>query len=1045
MNDKDSGEYANHLVILHISDLHARQDDDYTDRLNHIRSNIPDGSLDAVVVTGDLTDHGKDMGQTANSLVVALKFIDSLRPLLKPGCEENVFTVPGNHDAVWFEPERRRDDRCQAMTFTINLDSREVSMSEAPRRMSDDSLMDRIRSGALRQGDEGINRRRFTLHENVTSMLSRHPVVVDGIHRLVRAVGMNVILLNTEFLYAPGATHEPDFYPGNIQDIIDELKDSKYWGVPTIAIGHRPDMNIYSSARFKQYLRDCRVVMYMSGHKHDTSVSLDDGVLDFTTWRFSLSSGRDDSGIDTGYSLIEWFGDRVNATFISLKSGKKRREQTVVSTVYRPHSVMKYWEFYRCDICQLIDKIRNSDGAIVSLVGGKGAGKTTILRNTEVELSVQYDTVFIDIAGMDADQVITSMIHEMPNRRIPDSGVDDLVDRLVNYSRRTVFFLDNLITKTSGSEAVEDTLKVLRDVTSRCPNVVIVVSGLEPPPGTMVVTVTKNDPSKLVSFFADIFREKSGRPLDKSERGAVKRWLVDSEYEVGPEIVIAVASICSVDPSIIEALEAGGVRPEALIMRPGILDNSEMELLFLLFNAVQVRASTLEQIGAKKQLDRLEFFNACQVSNVYVRLNWDVSYFVFNGCPADLLVAYIRTVIRNDLADEYGSVLALLESLLDKYQDPYYSQVLWDIADDIREFVKKARQNIDGMCELLERLLAIGITDDNKDDGIKDSSTSRSEKPMSLVSRAVISIECANLLYRKGELSEALKKYEELQDFSYRAKLGVASVFLRTGKVDEAIVLIQEVRDRADVDSRMLYARSIKLLGDAHFLKNDIQEAERMYRRAIEMYEIGKNRYLWETYVYACRGLIDMMVIRSNVERDDLARFIASIRNPRTIGFASSVHIAVQHPRDSLYVQGYEETEPMKSLHQADTSLSKGDFADAKEVFLSMSSDYSLDERIRNFANHGVADCLLNTNMLIKAKAKYKEVCMYYSRHGPPNVGVAVSDDPKFYMRDDIRVWVMAELGYGDALRRIGEFEAAGIHYLRACMLMKRIPKKSNP
>lgn len=35
-------------------------------------------SLDAVVVTGDLTDHGKDMNQTANSLVVALKSIDRL-------------------------------------------------------------------------------------------------------------------------------------------------------------------------------------------------------------------------------------------------------------------------------------------------------------------------------------------------------------------------------------------------------------------------------------------------------------------------------------------------------------------------------------------------------------------------------------------------------------------------------------------------------------------------------------------------------------------------------------------------------------------------------------------------------------------------------------------------------------------------------------------------------------------------------------------------------------------------------------------------------
>ncbi len=35
-------------------------------------------SLDAVVVTGDLTDHGKDMDQTANSLVVALKSIDRL-------------------------------------------------------------------------------------------------------------------------------------------------------------------------------------------------------------------------------------------------------------------------------------------------------------------------------------------------------------------------------------------------------------------------------------------------------------------------------------------------------------------------------------------------------------------------------------------------------------------------------------------------------------------------------------------------------------------------------------------------------------------------------------------------------------------------------------------------------------------------------------------------------------------------------------------------------------------------------------------------------
>ena len=87
------------LKILQISDIHVSKDSDFSSIRPELDV-IHDGTLDVIAVTGDLIQHTGDMLKGIIAQTDAVQFINSLKPKLKLECRDNIFVVPGNHDAT---------------------------------------------------------------------------------------------------------------------------------------------------------------------------------------------------------------------------------------------------------------------------------------------------------------------------------------------------------------------------------------------------------------------------------------------------------------------------------------------------------------------------------------------------------------------------------------------------------------------------------------------------------------------------------------------------------------------------------------------------------------------------------------------------------------------------------------------------------------------------------------------------------------------------------------------------------------------------------
>lgn len=118
---KRERDAVNRMRVLHLTDLHSRPDDDFSERRDRIAEAVHEGSLDAIAVTGDLIQYTRNARQGAVALVRALNFVRDLKVLLGPECRDNVFVVPGNHDARFF-PSKSGDGDDPVTKCTVQLD-----------------------------------------------------------------------------------------------------------------------------------------------------------------------------------------------------------------------------------------------------------------------------------------------------------------------------------------------------------------------------------------------------------------------------------------------------------------------------------------------------------------------------------------------------------------------------------------------------------------------------------------------------------------------------------------------------------------------------------------------------------------------------------------------------------------------------------------------------------------------------------------------------------------------------------------------------------
>lgn len=293
------------LKILQISDIHVRVGSDLSD-LRPELDVIPDRTLDMIAVTGDLIQHTDDMMKGTAALTDAVRFIKSLKLKLKSGCQNNIFVVPGNHDATsaFIESELGKPD------------SQEYGM-----------FKEHLIEGDLTADDLRINDRRFSYQSDLTDLVFESDIMVNGVHRLVRGEGVNVVMLNTEYLYLPGSGKDPKFYKGNIDEIAKKLQENEFWTDPVVVIGHRDCRAVSNTNEMSESIGSCRALFYLSGHKHDYDVEKRNEYLGISCPTLNLTS----DGSTAGFAVLEWCGDRVSVEpHLAEGDGKSFTEPTPV-------------------------------------------------------------------------------------------------------------------------------------------------------------------------------------------------------------------------------------------------------------------------------------------------------------------------------------------------------------------------------------------------------------------------------------------------------------------------------------------------------------------------------------------------------------------------------------------------------------------------------------------------------------------------------------------------------------------------------------------
>ena len=683
------------------------------------------------------------------------------------------------------------------------------------------------------------------------------------------------------------------------------------------------------------------------------------------------------------------------------------------------------------------------------MVGDKGSGKTTVLRNlanegfkarTEKDQKKgDLDFVYLDAGGCDKAEVVDKMIGAMPNRLVSSHGEEDLVNLVSDYSHRPVFMLDNL-----DADVCDSLCTLLGELAGR-KKCSIVSTGYDKASKAHNTELERYNKKDLLKFFMDIYAENSTTPMDDKEKDVVEGWIRSTD--VSPQTVITVSSICA-KLGMLSELQNGVYDPLDLVVKSDRARTSYGGIIYLLLNTIdnKVPLEHLESVIDEWRVRDVLNLGICDSANGIVSLYWVDANKDRNEWKrhTDIALTYIAHIMRTESSSEYRNVMSLLSALIDDDPDE-----LAEMSEYIREFVKKARFDIPRMENLIGRLKDVQGSDGRP-----------------IVSETNIHMERANLLYREGRLKKAEMELERKGNNNrYRGKIELAGIRIRQCKPKKAKSLLESVLEDTDVDSRMLYSRTVKLLGDVELISGNYDAAMERYSRALELSEAGNDRYLNETLAYSCRGMIDAMISYGMIDDSVVMKFREMFQYRRGFGFASTVHASVQSPRRYIYVSlmendgsigrlaGYivhgetkkakallDEIDPSGtySLVRGDLCLLTGRFEKADEyyngslesdpVLKAFAKDVKYDERGQlSFAvsRHCKADVLLNTNDLAEAKKEFEYACEAYSKSGTKGT----------------RLHIMALMGMADAYRRTNDAVRSAELYLKATDLMGDLKK----
>ena len=478
-------------------------------------------------------------------------------------------------------------------------------------------------------------------------------------------------------------------------------------------------------------------------------------------------------------------------------------------------------------------------------------------------------------------------------------------------------------------------------------------------------------------------------------------------------------------PDVFEMMSEGMTDPVMMFGRSPSRRQSHEMVLHLLMNAGEQGVDTdrLRSVSDANSMKELVQLGLCDSANGRTTSSWLEGE--GRGWIRDpgVTLPYIRDVVRTDAFKEYSLVTRILKRLME--EDP---KCLESLKAEIREYVKKARTDDPKIETLLSGIL---------------------ENLPDVISEKNVRMELANLYYRRGDFARSLEELEHNQD-TYRGRMEKAGVLLRTGDPEKAEEMLLEVKGLTDVDSRMLFARTEKLLGDVRALCGDYGGAMELYRSAIRISVAGNDKYLRETVAYAYRGMVDAMV--SYLEFDEEAhRGFGRLLDEATFsGFASTVHIAVQFPRMCVYRAAGEPFTHDEiasavgsaggtgvTMRAADLLLLVGRFEEALKMFEGVGPGDPLIERLSEhgdkntiaeaFKAHGIADCHLNKNRAEEAIIHFTKACEAYGTLGEPF----------------LRPRIMATMGWADALRRHNMFSEAVDKYREAHELMNSLRRSS--
>ena len=317
---------------LHLSDLHLLLDDDrditmttlqenystffknYRDKHN-IGNDTP--LFDFVVITGDLHDssgHSKKNKEYGQSISFLESFIEGELKVTK----ENVFMVPGNHDAVYPKKEKH------ISTISQILHKKNSIKPEKPERANFENYANFINNyycedcpNRDKESCKGYECEKNKYKKWIKNNF-KGEYIVKWSERIGNDIGssMSILHLNTASWHgekrpASDKDSNGNFYSGDIiidLEHDDPTKTTVYRGAPVIAIGHNPyqHFNSMSQGWMTAVINNNDISAYLCGDVHRRDIFSIRGTDIKSICCSKLSSDKRDGWSDFGFIIYEW-------------------------------------------------------------------------------------------------------------------------------------------------------------------------------------------------------------------------------------------------------------------------------------------------------------------------------------------------------------------------------------------------------------------------------------------------------------------------------------------------------------------------------------------------------------------------------------------------------------------------------------------------------------------------------------------------------------------------------------------------------------------